>query len=154
VEVIEEDGPVEGEAVRLEILPGERKPVIDADQRFLWFSKPFDQPFADAPSCPILARARWWRHFDMRCDAIGEIDAQPFQARRGSLSAGIVDTDIAIEDWAMNGGRQLQLPFECLVEDGGQERDEFGGGLGLQFLQRIHLSLQTIKVGHNPALFW
>lgn len=134
VEVVEEGRPVERQSVPLEILHREGEAVIDADQRPLRIGKPFDQPFADTPSCPILARARRWRHFCRRSGSICEIDAQTLQARRWSFSTGIVNADIAIEDWAMNGGRQLQLPFESLVEDGGQECGEFGGGLGLEFL--------------------
>ena len=78
-----------------------------------------------------------WNHSNSTCD----------------FSTGIVDADIMIEHWAMNGGQQLQLPFKGFVEDGRQERSEFGGGFGLQLLQRVHLGLQTVQVGDDTALF-
>ena len=105
--------------------------MIDTDQCPFRFGKPFNEPFADAPSCPIFAWARRWRNFDRRSGSIREIDAQSFQARGGGFSTGIVNADIAVEDWAITGGRQLQLPLERFVEDGGQEHGKFVGGLGL-----------------------
>ena len=47
----------------------------------------------------------------------------------------------------------LQLSFECFVQDGGQQGIQLGGGLGLQALQRVHLRLQCVQLGHEPALF-
>lgn len=46
----------------------------------------------------------------------------------------------------------LQLALERLVENGRQQRVEFGGGLGLQSLKNIRLRLQIIKILYNPAL--
>lgn len=152
MEVIEEGLPVERQPIPLEILHREGKPVIDTDQHPLWFSKPFDQPFADAPSCPILAWTRRWGHFSRQSGTIREINAQSFQARRGRFRAGIVDADVAIEDWARNRGRQLQLPFEGFVENGRQECGEFGGSFGLELLQRVHLGLQAVEISDDPAL--
>ena len=152
VEVIEEGRPVERQSVSLEILHREGKAVIDANQRPFRIGKPFDQPFADAPSCPILARTRRWRHFSRRSGTIREINAQSFQARPGRFRAGIVDAYIAIEDWARNRGRQLQLPFEGFVENGRQECGEFGGSFGLELLQRVHLGLQAVEISDDPAL--
>jgi hypothetical protein len=39
----------------------------------------------------------------------------------------------------------LDLSFESFVEDGGEEGVEFGDGLGLQALQRVHLRLQCVQ---------
>ncbi len=53
---------------------------------------------------------------------------------------------------AVDFAGHLQFSFESLVEDGGEEGIEFGGGLGLQALQGVHLRLQRVQLGYNPAL--
>jgi hypothetical protein len=47
---------------------------------------------------------------------------------------------------------RLQFSFEGAVEDGGEQGVQFGGGLELRSLQRVHLCLQSIQLGHNLAL--
>jgi len=49
-------------------------------------------------------------------------------------------------------GPALQFAFEGFVEDGGQQGVEFGGGFGLQFLERVCLCLKAVEVGHDAAL--
>jgi hypothetical protein len=41
---------------------------------------------------------------------------------------------------------------ETRDQDGWQQGVEFGGGLGLQSGQWLHLCLQVVKVGHQPLL--
>src|SRR4030095_16353386 len=45
-----------------------------------------------------------------------------------------------------------QFSFEGAGEDGGEQGVQFGGGPGLQALQRVHLRLQRVQLGHDPAL--
>lgn len=47
---------------------------------------------------------------------------------------------------------RLEFALERAVEDGREQGVEFGGGFGLQTLERIHFSLQRVQLGHNPAL--
>ena len=44
------------------------------------------------------------------------------------------------------------VPVESAVEDGREQGVQLGGGLGLQALQRVHLRLQRVQFGHDPAL--
>ncbi len=46
----------------------------------------------------------------------------------------------------------LKFPLKGAVENGGQQRVEFGGGFDLQALQRIDFSLQGIQFGDDVAL--
>ena len=46
----------------------------------------------------------------------------------------------------------LELSFEGAVQEGGKKRVEFGGGFSLQVLQSVHLRLQRVQFGHDPAL--
>ena len=64
VEIVEKIGPVRFRAVRLEISNRKRETVVDTDQGGRIFGKPFDQPFGDATTGPVFARARWWNHRD------------------------------------------------------------------------------------------
>ena len=48
--------------------------------------------------------------------------------------------------------QRLQFSFEGAVEEGGEQGGQLGGGLGLQALQRVHLRLQRVQLGHDPAL--
>ena len=45
-----------------------------------------------------------------------------------------------------------EFPLEGAVEDGWKQGVEFGGGLGLQSLQRVHLRLQLVQFCYDPAL--
>ena len=78
LEIVEKVGPVRFEAVRLEISHRKREAVVDTDQRGRIFRKPFDQPFGDATTGPVFARARWWNYLDVRRCSIRRIDAQTF----------------------------------------------------------------------------
>lgn len=49
--------------------------------------------------------------------------------------------------------RPSEFSLECAVEDGGQQRVEFGGGLGSQPFQRLHLSLEAVELRNHRALF-
>ena len=47
-----------------------------------------------------------------------------------------------------------QFPFEGAVKDGGEEGVEFGGGLGLQAVQRIHCQAKVlIEADHQVPSF-
>ncbi len=46
----------------------------------------------------------------------------------------------------------LEFSFEGFVEDGREQGVQLGGGLGLQALQRVHLRLQRVQLGPDPAL--
>ena len=62
------------QAVRLEISNRKREAVVDTDQGGRIFGKPFDQPFGDATTGPVFARAWWWNHLDGRRCTIRCID--------------------------------------------------------------------------------
>lgn len=49
-------------------------------------------------------------------------------------------------------GASSQFALEGFVENGGQERGEFGSGLSLKFLDGIHFGLQAVEVGHDSTL--
>lgn len=51
-----------------------------------------------------------------------------------------------------NDGPDSHLPLERAVEDGGKQSVQLGGSLRLQPLQPIHLRLQRIQLGDDPAL--
>ncbi len=55
-------------------------------------------------------------------------------------------------DWGCEAVVISQFSFESLIEDGAEEGVEFCGGLGLQVFQRVHLCLQRVQLGHDPAL--
>ena len=49
-------------------------------------------------------------------------------------------------------GMDLEFPLEGFVEDRGQQRGEFGSGLGLEFFELIHLSRHwAFTVSHARA---
>jgi hypothetical protein len=58
LEIVKEGRPVGLQAILLEIAQREREAVIDADKRRQVFGQPFDQPFSDALSGPVLP-GRW-----------------------------------------------------------------------------------------------
>lgn len=149
VEVLEKGRPVERKSIPLEILKGERESMVDADQRSDRFGEPFDQPFGESSSRPILPWTRRWRHLDRRFFTAGEIDAQAFQARRGSFSPGVIDADIAIEDWAINGGCQLQLPFEGFVQNRRQERGSLSQPAAMNFGRTYFLQVSVSLIMHH-----
>jgi hypothetical protein len=60
LEIIQEGRPVGLQAICLEIAQREREAVVDADQRWQVFCQPFEQPFGDALSGPVLP-GRWRR---------------------------------------------------------------------------------------------
>ena len=71
--------------------------MVDPNNGSNIFLQPFNQPFSNASSGPVFARARWWLNFNRNGVVIGHIDAQPLEAGGWSLGAGIVDADIAAE---------------------------------------------------------
>ena len=80
--------------MRLEIAQRKREAVVDADQRGRILGQPLHQPFGDAASGPVFARARRRRNLDRRRIALGQIDAQALQAGGRRFRARIVDADV------------------------------------------------------------
>ena len=94
LKVLQELGPVRLQLVHFEIAQRKRKPEVDADDRRDILGQAVREPLRDAASRPVLARARWRRHF-LRCgSAIGAIDPEPLQAGLRRLRTGIVDADV------------------------------------------------------------
>src|ERR1700722_19393406 len=78
LEIVKKVGPIRFQAVRLEISNWKREGVVDTDRGGAIFGKPFDQPFGDAKTGPVFARARWWNHLDGRRYSIRCTDSQAF----------------------------------------------------------------------------
>ena len=97
LKVLQKRGPIRLQVMHFEIAQRKRKPVIDADDRRDILGQALGEPLGNAASRPVLARARWRRHFLGCRSAIGAIDPQPLQAGIGRLGTGIVDADVAGE---------------------------------------------------------
>jgi len=97
LEIVEERRPVERQTVFLEVLQWKRKTVVDADQCRRPLGEPCNQPFGDSSACPLFAWTRGRQDFVRGIHAIGGVDAQTLEARRGRLSVGIVDADVTVE---------------------------------------------------------
>jgi hypothetical protein len=97
LEVVEKCGPIALQAIGVEILPGEGKAVVDADQYRLRVGQSFDQPFRDASPTPVFPQRGRRRDFEGNRVALGREDAQTRQAVAGDAGAGIVYADIARE---------------------------------------------------------
>jgi len=94
-----------------EVAQREGKAVVDADQRRHVLAEPFHQPFRDALSGPVFARARRWKNFHRRGIAIGHIDAQPLEASGWRCRAGVVDAYDAGEGGHRAISRNLRPPL-------------------------------------------
>ena len=74
LKIVQENVPVVREAVFLEVLEREGKPVVNSDQRRRFFRESLDQPFRDALACPVSTEARGRRNFAWIVQMISRID--------------------------------------------------------------------------------
>ena len=99
-EVVEELLPVGVEAMSFEVAHGERKAVIDADDRGHPDIQGVDQPFGQpAPRSEFLGADRW-QDFGRFAVARGLVHPQALQARLSRFGPGIVDADRSAEPHA------------------------------------------------------
>jgi hypothetical protein len=97
LEVLEKRGPVEWQAVLLEVPKRERKSVIDPNQCRPVFREPLNQPLSDAATAPVLATPHRRRNLNGWGRPIRHIDAQPLEAGRRCLRTGVVDSNVAVK---------------------------------------------------------
>jgi hypothetical protein len=81
-------------------------------------------------------------------------EGRSMRAVEGSLGHSPKERDREIECHGLLSTSLLEFAFEGFVEDGGQERGEFGCGFSLEFLQHVHLRLQAVEVGYDSTLLW
>jgi len=115
LEVVTEELPIERYAMVLEISQRKRKAVVNADQRRRPFGEFFNQPPSNALASPILAWTGWRLDLLRGGRAVGCVNAQALKARRGRLSARIIDADVPFECGGheiVPRGRRALLPGE------------------------------------------
>ena len=162
VEVVEERWPVVGQTVGFEVAEGEGEGVVDADEGRGAMEEFGGEPFGEAASGPVFARAWGWRDFEWgRRGSCGEEPQSGETASRG-LSAGVVDAEVACELGHGVGGTGFGCPRGLepqmwWMDADGLGRAEFGcrpiWGLddleaGKSGLREIRVTLGLLSKGH------